>query len=91
MDSKNKQPDSNPPRGGGSRRAILRGLGIVLPLLLTIVVLIWAWNTIENYVLRPIESGAQHAIVGVSDKISELPPGAIATALEKMMVSLQRH
>ena len=85
MDSKNKKPDSNPPRSGGSRRAILRGLGIVLPPLLTIVVLIWAWNTIENYVLRPIESGVQHAIVwSIPDKtFSELPPGAIANSTGK--------
>jgi len=29
---------------------------VVLPPLLTIVVLIWAWNTIDSYLLRPVES-----------------------------------
>ena len=82
MESNSKKAKSTPPRSGGSRRAVLRGLGIVLPPLLTIVVLIWAWNTIENYVLRPIESGVQHAIVwSIPDKtFSDLPTGAIANS-----------
>ncbi|MDA9859413.1 DUF502 domain-containing protein [Rubripirellula sp.] len=67
-------------RNSGVRRAILRGLGVALPPLLTIVVLIWAWSTIEAYVLRPIEVGIRHAIVwGVSDTYSEVPAGATAT------------
>jgi len=56
------------------RRAILRGLGVVLPPLLTIVVLIWAWNTIESYVLRPIETGIRGAVVwAIEDTRSEVP------------------
>lgn len=39
------------------RRAVLGGLGVVLPPLLTIVLFIWAWTTIDGYVLKPIESG----------------------------------
>ena len=45
------------------RRAILRGLGVVLPPLLTIVVFLWAWTVIEVYVLVPVEELAQRAIV----------------------------
>lgn len=61
------------------RRAVLRGLGVVLPPLLTIVVLIWAWNTIESYVLRPMEAGVRHAIVwSVSETYSEVPSTAKA-------------
>ncbi len=52
-----------PSRRASFRRAILRGLGVVLPPLLTIVVLIWAWNAIENYVLKPVETGIRHSIV----------------------------
>nr|WP_146412588.1 MULTISPECIES: DUF502 domain-containing protein [Crateriforma] len=67
-------------RGGTFRRAILRGLGVVLPPLLTIVVLIWAWNAIESYVLRPVESGIRHAIVWyVNDTLAEIPEGAQAS------------
>lgn len=82
MESKSDTANSSPQRSGGSRRAILRGLGVVLPPLLTIVVLIWAWNTIENYVLRPIESGVRSAIVwSIPEKtFSETPPGAIANS-----------
>lgn len=70
------QPDAS---RGGVRRAILRGLGVVLPPLLTIVVLIWAWSTIESYVLQPIEVGIRHAIVwSVRDTYSEVPSEATA-------------
>ena len=61
------------------RRAILRGLGVVLPPLLTIVVLIWAWNTIDSYVLHPIESGIRHVVVWSiqNEQIyAEVPDGA---------------
>ncbi|MEM9588058.1 MAG: DUF502 domain-containing protein [Planctomycetota bacterium] len=61
----------------GVRRAVLRGLGVVLPPLLTIVVLIWAWNAIESYVLRPVETGMRHLIVwSISETYSEVPADA---------------
>lgn len=64
------------------RHAILRGLGVVLPPLLTIVVLIWAWNTIESYVLRPIETGIRGAIVwSIEETYSEVPPDAMPLAI----------
>jgi len=66
-------------RRGSVRRAVLKGLGVVLPPLLTIVVLIWAWNAIENYVLAPVETSIRHAIVwSTSITHSEVPDGAIA-------------
>ena len=80
MNAESSPKSSDPPRVSGFRRAILRGLGIVLPPLLTIVVLIWAWSVIEAYVLRPIEVGIRHVIVlCVSDTYSEVPTGATAT------------
>jgi uncharacterized membrane protein len=64
------------------RGAILRGLGVVLPPLLTIVVLIWAWNTIESYILQPIETGIRGAIVwSIEDTYSEVPSSAIPLAI----------
>ncbi len=48
------------PRRRPFRRAVLHGLGVVLPPLLTIVVFLWAWNLISAYVLRR----------------SKMPPGA---------------
>ncbi len=67
-------------RAAGFRRAVLRGLGVVLPPLLTIVVLIWAWSTIENYVLNPIESAIRHAIVwSIEETYAEAPANSTPT------------
>lgn len=66
-----------PPKMSGTRRAVLRGLGVVLPPLLTIVVLIWAWNAIETYVLRPTEEGVRWLVVWKnSDVLDRVPAGA---------------
>jgi uncharacterized membrane protein len=51
------------PRKATFRSFVFRGLGVVLPPLLTIVVLIWAWQTIEQYVLRPAEWVVRSGIV----------------------------
>ncbi len=60
------------------RRTILRGLGVVLPPLLTIVVLIWAWNAIENYILKPVESFSRTRIVAlIQETKSEIPQDAL--------------
>jgi uncharacterized membrane protein len=56
------------------RRAILRGLGIALPPLLTIIVFLWAWALLEDYVLQPLEGGARYLIVAVKAEIRETPP-----------------
>ncbi len=62
---------------GTARGAVLRGLGVVLPPLLTIVVLIWAWNLISNYVLNPMENGVRNVVVwAISDIKSAAPPAA---------------
>lgn len=73
------QADASAPHKGGARRAIVRGLGVVLPPLLTIVVLIWAWNAIENYVLLPVETGIRRFVLipAVSETYDRPPEGAI--------------
>lgn len=45
------------------RAATLRGLAIILPPLLTIIFFIWAWNVIDDYVVRPVESAVVNSIV----------------------------
>lgn len=61
---------------------MFRGLGVVLPPLLTIVVLIWAWKTIESYVLQPTEWIVRSGLVWYSEwddgTFEEVPEGAIA-------------
>jgi len=44
------------------RRAVVRGLGVVLPPLLTIVIFIWIGGTIQSYVLEPVTGGARNVI-----------------------------
>jgi len=44
------------------RRAVLRGLAVLLPPLLTIVIFLWVWNTVTNYLLEPMETGARQIL-----------------------------
>jgi len=56
------------------RRALLRGLAILLPPLLTIVLFIYAFGLIEQYVLVPTEGAACWAAVyATADTIDEVP------------------
>ena len=55
------------------RTATLRGLAIILPPLLTIIVFVWALNLIETYVLRPVESALTQTIVYYIDEIEDNP------------------
>ena len=50
------------------RRAIVRGLGILLPPLLTIVIILWVWNTVAEYLLVPLENGARTLLVDYHEK-----------------------
>ncbi|WP_353620827.1 DUF502 domain-containing protein [Rhodopirellula sp. JC639] len=63
------------------RNILVRGLGVVLPPLLTILVLIWAWKTIETYVLRPTEWVVQEGLVLGAEyfdgTLTEIPDGAV--------------
>ena len=51
------------------RIATLRGLGVVLPPLLTIIFFFWAWNTIERAVLRPVEAAACYIIIWSTQEV----------------------
>jgi uncharacterized membrane protein len=56
------------------RRAVVRGLAVILPPLLTIVIFVWVGSTIHSYVLQPVQNGAQHLLVwAIDDGVSELP------------------
>ncbi|MCG8451415.1 MAG: DUF502 domain-containing protein [Pirellulales bacterium] len=44
------------------RRAVLRGLAVLLPPLLTIVILLWVGNTVADYLLEPFEGFARRAL-----------------------------
>ena len=65
--------DTSDPGPGISRRAVLRGLAVILPPLLTIAILIWVWNAVQQYVLVPVESGARIAIAwAISDNPEDI-------------------
>jgi uncharacterized membrane protein len=49
-------------RANPFRRAVIGGLGILLPPLLTIVILVWVGNTVADYLLVPLESAAREII-----------------------------
>ena len=60
------------------RRALFRGLAVVLPPLLTIVVFLWAWNMIDVYILAPCERFAGQLVVwSIRDVKSGVPDGAV--------------
>lgn len=50
------------------RRAIVRGLGVLLPPLLTIVIILWVWNTVAEYLLVPLENTARTILVDFHEK-----------------------
>jgi uncharacterized membrane protein len=45
------------------RGAVLRGLGVVLPPLLTIVIFLWIGGTVQEYLLEPVTSWAERRVV----------------------------
>ncbi len=62
------------------RSAVLRGLGVVAPPLLTIVIFLWVGGTIHRYVLQPLTAGASNALVwAVADIREDLPDANPAT------------
>ncbi|MEX0585961.1 MAG: DUF502 domain-containing protein [Pirellulales bacterium] len=45
------------------RQAVLNGLAVILPPLLTVVIFLWVWGTLNDYVLTYIETGARNVLV----------------------------
>ncbi len=61
------------------RAAVFRGLGVLLPPLLTVLILIWVVNTVKFYVLQPVSQATLDGLVwlmaDVRDKLPEAKPG----------------
>ncbi len=56
------------------RTAVLRGLGVVAPPLLTLVILLWIVRTVDYYILEPVVTGARDVLTRqLSDIRSNLP------------------
>jgi uncharacterized membrane protein len=76
-----------PRRSRPLRAALIRGLGVLLPPLLTIVILVWIWLTVRSYVLQPVVAGVGDIITwSIADIRSELPD-AFPTEQEGVLVS----
>lgn len=45
------------------RAAVIRGLAVLVPPLLTVVILVWVVNTTRQYLLEPVNAGAREALV----------------------------
>ena len=50
------------------RIATLRGLAIVLPPILTVIFFVWAWNTIDNALFKPVENLASYLVISAIDE-----------------------
>jgi uncharacterized membrane protein len=68
-------PAPQPPsRLAPFRRAVINGLGVVLPPLLTVVILLWVWGTLDQYVLTYVKAGARSAILYVIWDVRQASP-----------------
>ena len=85
MVSNELQPEYSPKRMGPFRRAVLRGLGILLPPLLTIVILLWMGNTVADYLLAPMERSVRWVMV---EKLSDIrtPSDALPNAEDAVVI-----
>jgi uncharacterized membrane protein len=65
------------------RRAVINGLGVVLPPLLTIVILLWVWGTLDQYVLTYVKAGAHSTIMYF---IADIRPAPGPSAPEQVVM-----
>jgi uncharacterized membrane protein len=53
------------------RAAVFRGLGVLLPPLLTVLILIWVVNTVRSYVLQPVSLATRDGLVWLLADVQE--------------------
>ena len=62
------------------RRAVFRGLGLVLPPLLTFVILLWIGSSVQKFVLSPVEWGSRRAAIWWMNRtLTQVPVGVAVT------------
>ena len=69
------------------RTALIRGLGVLLPPLLTIVILVWIWQTVKSYVLQPVTAEVGDVITWSIADIRNQLPDAQSTDQEGVFLS----
>jgi len=78
MSTDSASSDPKPPKSHPFRRAVIRGFGVVLPPLLTVVIFLWIGSTINHYVLRPAKWIARETLVWVNNDTVTVVPGGVA-------------
>jgi len=75
-----KNAPKTPPkkRSRPFRSAVLRGLGVLAPPLLTVVIFIWIGGTTYDYVIRPVKNSVREALVWYLADIRDFPSGNVA-------------
>lgn len=75
-----------PKRAGGGMRFFLRGLGVVLPSILTLWILVAAFRFVDSNIAAPINAGLRFAVAAVADQsdLEAFRPAADALAVEKL-------
>src|SRR5689334_53469 len=68
------------------RTAVLRGLGVVAPPLLTLVILLWIVRTLDYYVLDPIVVGTRNLIAAQISDVQPAVPGGVPSAGDPTVV-----
>ena len=70
-----RKPKSKSPKAAKPfRAAILRGLGVVAPPLLTVVIFLIVWQTVNEYVLKPVTGAVRELLVyELADVRHDLP------------------
>ncbi len=63
-----------PPPQHPFRAAVFRGIGVIFPPLATIIIFLWSWGVIQQYVLRPVTAGIRDSAVYLIADIRPLPP-----------------
>jgi len=78
-------PEPQRERGGGTIRFFLRGLGVVLPSVLTIWILVAAYRFVDSNIAEPINAGLRLGVTAAAS-VAELPqfePAAAELAAEQ--------
>src|SRR5579863_2937560 len=72
---------ASPPKKATPTQFFLKGLAIVLPPILTLVILVWIGQMIYSYVVNPVTTGVRFVIAEIIDKSRPTAGLVPATAL----------
>ena len=85
-------PGETPPRRSGAGRFFIRGLGVILPSVLTLWILVTAFRFVDNNIAEPINMGVRLAISAAADggAIAQFAPGEEQVVAEQQRAARLR-